>query len=41
MDSDGGSDEEVQDGKKVPSLWVDRYAPKKYTELLSDDVSVK
>ena len=37
--TDGDSDDEEHLSKKDPALWVDRYAPKRYTELLSDDVS--
>ena len=35
---DGGlADDEVADD--VAALWVDRYAPHQYTELLSDEVT--
>ena len=37
--TDGDSDDEEHLTSKDPALWVDRYAPKRYTELLSDDVS--
>ena len=32
---------EVQEGESTPEhvLWVDKYAPRHYTDLLSDDVS--
>ena len=32
------SDEESDEGK--PALWVERYAPRRYTELLSDEVCI-
>ncbi|XP_072043772.1 chromosome transmission fidelity protein 18 homolog [Amphiura filiformis] len=38
MHSDDDSDEEERSVKrKEPGLWVDKYAPHRYTELLSDD----
>ena len=41
---DDDDDDEVEktedgDGKTRKGLWVDRYAPRHYTDLLSDDVS--
>ncbi|CAM9740759.1 unnamed protein product [Lampetra planeri] len=37
-DDDGGGDEvDGDDGTKSKGLWVDRFTPRHYTELLSDD----
>uniref|UniRef100_S4R966 Chromosome transmission fidelity protein 18 homolog n=1 Tax=Petromyzon marinus TaxID=7757 RepID=S4R966_PETMA len=37
-DDDGGGDEvDGDDGTKSTGLWVDRFTPRHYTELLSDD----
>ena len=37
-DREESSDGESEEGK--PALWVERYAPRRYTELLSDEVNV-
>ena len=34
------SDEESVNGVNEKGLWVDKYSPKAYVELLSDDVSI-
>ena len=36
---DEREDEEEGVEEKSSALWVDQYAPKRYTDLLSDDVS--
>lgn len=38
-DEVGDSSDEEDDPSK-PSLWVERYAPRRYTDLLSDEVKL-
>ncbi len=40
-EDDADDEREEEDGveEKSSALWVDQYAPKRYTDLLSDDVS--
>ncbi|XP_022092575.1 chromosome transmission fidelity protein 18 homolog isoform X2 [Acanthaster planci] len=37
MDDEGDDVEEVASKEKSSALWVDQYAPRRYTDLLSDD----
>jgi hypothetical protein len=39
-DSEAVGTEAVEATTVVPNLWVDKYAPRHYTHLLSDDVRV-
>ena len=42
FDSEGqGDDVEESAGEEEHLLWVDKYSPRHYTELLSDDVRKK
>ncbi len=41
VESSDSESEEEEEIEKKPALWVERYAPRKYTELLSDEVSTE